>query len=73
MSNGAITFPNGANSLRKKLEAAAAFRAAGDCGKAAAAYQAFINELMAQTGKKVTAAAASILIADAQYLMTHCP
>jgi hypothetical protein len=27
----------------------------------------------AQTGKSITPRAAAILIADAQYLITHCP
>jgi hypothetical protein len=36
-------------------------------------YQSFIGEVMAQTGKKVSAFAAAILIADAQYLIAHCP
>jgi hypothetical protein len=52
---------------------AAAARAIGDCATASSIYQTFINELKAQSGKKVDAATAEILIADAQYLMTHCP
>jgi hypothetical protein len=40
---------------------------------ASATYQAFINELNAQRGNKVTAAAVAIMVADAEYLMTHCP
>jgi hypothetical protein len=36
-------------------------------------YQAFINELRAQAGKQVDAAAASIMIGDAEYLIEHCP
>jgi hypothetical protein len=62
-----------ATSLIQKLNAAAAYRAKHDCKDASAAYHNFINELRAQTGKKVTAQAASILIADAQYLIAHCP
>jgi len=62
-----------ATSLLQKLNAAAAYRAKGDCVDANASYQAFINELIAQKGKKVTAQAATILIADARYLIAHCP
>jgi hypothetical protein len=43
------------------------------CATAANIYQAFINELQAQSGKGVSASAAAIMIADAQYLITHCP
>jgi hypothetical protein len=60
-------------SLRKKLDAAAGYRAAGDCADAAATYQALINELKAQSGKKVDVQAAAILITDARYLIAHCP
>jgi len=71
-SIGAIT-KDEPNSLIRKLNAAKAYRAAGDCKDAAGSYQAFINEVMAQTGKKVTKSAANVLIADAQYLIAHCP
>jgi len=33
----------------------------------------FIKELQAQIGNHVDAAAAQIMIADAQYLIAHCP
>jgi hypothetical protein len=62
-----------ANSLLAKLNAAANARAAGHCGTANNIYQAFINELNAQSGKGVDAAAAAIMTGDAQYLMAHCP
>jgi hypothetical protein len=61
------------NSLLAKLDAAASRRAAGNCNAAANIYQAFINELNAQKGKGVDPAAAAIMIADAQYLIAHCP
>jgi len=48
-------------------------RAKGDCGTAANNYRAFINELQAQLGKGVNADAANLMIADAQYLIAHCP
>jgi len=71
-SIGAIT-QDEATSLLQKLNAAAAYRARRDCKDANITYKAFINELRAQTGKKVTAQAAATLIADAQYLIAHCP
>jgi hypothetical protein len=71
-SIGAIT-QDEATSLLQKLNAAASYRARHDCKNANITYKNFINELRAQTGKKVTAQAASILIADAQYLIAHCP
>jgi hypothetical protein len=48
-------------------------RPAGNCATANNIYQAFINELNAQSGKSVDAAAAAIMIADALYLIAHCP
>jgi hypothetical protein len=70
---GAIRNKGVANSLLAKLNSAAKARARGNCNSAANVYRAFINELRAQTGKAVTAQAASILITDAQYLIAHCP
>jgi hypothetical protein len=64
---------NIAAALLAKLNAALAKRNAGECGTAANIYAAFINQVMAQTGKGITPAAAAILIADAQYLIAHCP
>jgi hypothetical protein len=62
-----------ANALLAKLNAAANARAAGNCAVANNAYQAFISELNAQSGNGVDAAAAAIMIGDAQYLMAHGP
>ena len=73
LAAGAIKNKGEANSLLAKLDAAAAARARGQCSTAANLYQAFINELLAQSGKGVDATAAAIMIADAQYLITHCP
>jgi microsomal dipeptidase-like Zn-dependent dipeptidase len=72
-ANGQINKQGTANSLQTKLAQAAAARAAGNCALAASTYQAFINEVEAQTGKAIDTQAAAILIADAQYLATHCP
>jgi len=73
LAAGAIKNNGEANSLLAKLDAAANARARGQCSTAANDYQAFINELKAQSGKGVDANAAAIMIADAQYLIAHCP
>jgi hypothetical protein len=73
LAAGKIKNQGEANSLLAKLDAAAAARARGQCSTAANNYQAFINELNAQSGKGVDATAAAIMIADAQYLIAHCP
>jgi FIMAH domain/Bacterial Ig domain len=59
-------------SLLRKLQAARKARADGKCVTANNIYQAFINELSAQSGKHVRRAAAAIMTADAQYLIAHC-
>jgi len=64
---------NEVNSLLSKLAAAAKARAKGDCANAATIYTSFISEVQAQSGKKIDPTAAQILIADAQYLIAHCP
>ena len=73
LQSGDIKSAGEANSLLSKLVAAAAKRAAGKCSTAANIYQLFIQELQAQSGKGVSVTAAAIMIADAQYLITHCP
>jgi hypothetical protein len=73
LKSGAITKLTVANSLLSKLDAAAQARVRGKCNTAANTYVLFINEVQAQTGKSIDPAAATILIADAQYLITHCP
>ena len=56
-----------------KLNAAADARARGNCAQATNLYEAFINLVESQTPVHIDATAAAILIADAQYLITHCP
>jgi hypothetical protein len=73
LQSGAIKNAGKANSLLAKLDAAAAARARGKCSTAANLYQAFINELQAQSGKGVDPTAVQIMILDAQYLISHCP
>jgi hypothetical protein len=73
LQSGAIKNVGLASSLLSKLTAAAAARAAGKCSTAANIYEAFINELNAQSGKGFDINAAAILITDAQFLIAHCP
>ena len=60
-------------SLLAKLGNAAEKFNSGECIPAQNLYRAFINEVQAQTGKAITAFAAEILIADAEYLIANCP
>ena len=62
-----------ATSLLAKLANAAEKFNAGDCATAENLYRAFISEVQAQIGKGITAFAAQILIADAEYLIANCP
>ncbi|HSS61757.1 MAG TPA: hypothetical protein VLK30_09920 [Candidatus Limnocylindrales bacterium] len=73
LTSGAINNHGIANSLLKKLQHAAAARSGGDCAGAARDYQAFINEVSAQSGKHVAASTASQLISEAQFLIANCP
>jgi hypothetical protein len=68
IKNGGI-----ANSLVAKLNSAANARTGGNCDKASQHYDVFIHEVQVQAGNGVEAAAAAIMIADAQYLIAHCP
>jgi len=72
LASGAIA-QNEGRPLLAKLDAAASARVRGQCKTANNNYQAFINEVNAQSGKKISAQAAAIMIADAQYLIAHCP
>jgi hypothetical protein len=65
--------PRHAQLLLLTLEVAAGARARGHCGLAGLIYQLFVFEVRALTGRVIPAAAASILIADASYLIAHCP
>ena len=53
-------------SLLSKLEAAEAALAAGDSGTACASLGAFVNEVRAQSGKKIPVADAQAAIAAAE-------
>jgi len=72
LAAGKITQDDG-RSLLSKLDSAAKARAKGNCPNAATIYTSFISEVLAQSGKKIDPAVAAILVADAQYLIAHCP
>ena len=60
------------NSLSSKLTEAAGLFAAGNCTAARQLYNAFLNEVTAQTGKSITPAAAAILTGDVLYVSRQC-
>ena len=70
---GKIKVPGLPTALLATLNSAAEARARGNCAQATSLYEAFIRQLQAQSGKGVDAVAAAIMIADAQYLVVHCP
>ena len=70
---GKIKNPGIPTSLVATLDAAATARTRGNCSQAANLYQAFIRELRSQSGKGIDPVAASIMIADAEFLIAHCP
>jgi hypothetical protein len=72
LASGAVGAKSAA-SLLAKLTNAMEKQSAGQCNTASQLYAAFINEVAAQHGKDITPTAADILIADAQYLIAHCP
>lgn len=73
LSNGAISNSAIAGAWLAMLNQALAARNGGNCVAAAGIYTGFVNSVMAQSGKAITPTAASILVADAQYLINHCP
>jgi hypothetical protein len=72
-ASGAISNSGIAGAWLAMLNQALAARNNGNCTAAAGIYGAFANAVMSQSGKAITPTAASILIADAQYLIDHCP
>lgn len=72
-ASGAIANKKLFNWLLSTLAAAAKARAAGNCHTAANDYNAFISKVQVSTPKYVTPTASAILIADAKYLIAHCP
>lgn len=70
---GLIKDPGTATALLAKLNAAADARARGNCSAAANHYEAFIKLLQSLSEVHVDPTAAAIMIADAEYLIAHCP
>jgi len=70
LTSGAIDNPGIANALTNKLSTAQSFISAGDNQTAVNDLGALINQLNAQSGKHITASAASALITDTQALQT---
>jgi hypothetical protein len=70
-AEGKITDAGLRNSLLDKLSTAQAYLNAGNIKAATNALNAFINQVNAQTGKKITKDAAALLIADAKYVIAN--
>jgi hypothetical protein len=73
LGSGAITNAGVAAALLTKLDEAAAARSRGQCNTSGNVYQAFINEVNAQSGKAIASATASQLVSEAQFLIANCP
>jgi len=71
-ASGAIPSARIEASLMAKLRAASAATSRGQCRIADRDYQAFINQLMALSGKQVAAPTASSLAAESQSLIVAC-
>ena len=72
IASGAVDNAGVAKTLLADLDAAAAARNRGQCKTASNIYQQFINDLKAQSGKHVSAATATQLAGEAQFLIMHC-
>jgi hypothetical protein len=73
LAMGAIGSRKFTYALFRKLDAAAAARERGRCDVASRFYEVFINHLLVNSGAAVDAAAADTMVADAEYLIAHCP
>jgi len=77
VDSGAIGSANDANFLLRRLANAARAYNSVKCNPAAGIYESFINSVLAHAGvgqgHSIDPAAAAILIADAQFLIDHCP
>ena len=70
LTSGAIDIPGIANALTSKLSTAQNYVSAGDNQTAVNVLSALINQLNAQSGRHISASAASVLITDTQALQT---
>jgi FIMAH domain-containing protein len=72
-ADGSIKTKALADSLLDKLARAAEARTDGNCKAAARSYEAFIDQVTRQSGKKIEAATATQLASEAQFLIANCP
>ncbi len=73
VADGSIKTKALADSLLDKLARAAEARADGNCKAAARIYEAFIDQVTRQSGKKIAIATATQLVSEAQFLIANCP
>ena len=73
LASGAINNVGVADSLLAKLNAAEDARSRGLCATAANVYEAFINQVSAQSGQHVQATTAAQLIGEAKFLIANGP
>lgn len=71
--SGDISDPSLGKAFLSRLAAAASEYKSGNCRAAVGIYESFINAVLAKRGKKVSPAAADIMIADARFLIENCP
>jgi hypothetical protein len=72
-ADGSIKTKALADSLLDKLARAAEARTDGNCKAAGRIYEAFIDQVTRQSGKKIAPATATQLASEAQFLITNCP
>ncbi len=73
VASGAIDNAGVGMALVAELNAAKAARTRGDCSAAANIYQAFVNDVSAQSGKDIASATADQLVSEAKFLIANCP
>jgi hypothetical protein len=72
-ADGAIRDPGLADALEQLARSAATAHEVGSCNRAANLYGSFLKLVRKYDGKKIDHTAATILINDAEHLVTHCP
>ena len=72
-ADGAIRDPGLADALEQLARSAAMAHEVGACDRAANLYGSFLKLVRKHDGKKIDHKAATILIGDAQHLITNCP
>lgn len=73
VASGAIDNQGVGIALVAELNAAKAVRTRSDCAVAANIYQAFVNDVSAQSGKHIASATADQLVSEAKFLIANCP